>query len=124
MPNPLLGPPVPFYQLFLWEGSPSKIGHRKKIGTVGSLILTSLLEDLDCELGSWTQSCLGLRSRSRSDARLGKGFALLRAHPFTPRLGGIFRVTRGDLSEFGAEQLGGVLHRAARTLMAGPKRSH
>ena len=39
----LLGPPlVPFYP-FLGEGSPSKIDYRKKVGT---LSLTSLLEDL------------------------------------------------------------------------------
>ena len=39
-----LGPPVvPFYQLFGWEGSPTTIDYRNKYGT---LILTSLLEDL------------------------------------------------------------------------------
>ena len=39
----LLGPPVvPFYP-FLGEGSPTKIDYRK---TVGTLMLTSLLEDL------------------------------------------------------------------------------
>ena len=40
--NDFLGPSVvPFYP-FLGEGSPTKIDHRKK----GTLILTSLLEDL------------------------------------------------------------------------------
>ena len=38
-----LDPPVvPFYPLFFWEGSALKIDYRKK----GTLILTSLLEDL------------------------------------------------------------------------------
>ena len=40
----VLGPPVvPFSPLFGWEGFPTKIDYRKKSGT---LILTSLLEDL------------------------------------------------------------------------------
>ena len=34
---------MPFSPLF-WEGSPTKIDYRKKVGT---LILSSLLEDLD-----------------------------------------------------------------------------
>ena len=43
-PPLLLGPPVvPFYPC-LAEGSPTKIDYRKK----GTLILSSLLEDLDC----------------------------------------------------------------------------
>ena len=39
----LLGPPVVPCYPFLGEGSPTKIDYRKKVGT---LILTSLLEDL------------------------------------------------------------------------------
>ena len=47
-------PVVPFYP-FLGEGSPTKIDYRKKSGT---LILTSLLEDLD------THNSCGLDSGS------------------------------------------------------------
>ena len=39
---------VPLYQLFLGEGSPTKIDYRKK----GTLALTSLLEDL-VGVGAW-----------------------------------------------------------------------
>ena len=40
---PSLGPPVvPFSPLFLRQGSPTKMDYRKK----GTLILTSMLEDL------------------------------------------------------------------------------
>ena len=43
--SPQLGPPVvPFLSLLLGEGSPTKKRLQKKVGT---LILTSLLEDLD-----------------------------------------------------------------------------
>ena len=37
-----LGPPVVPFHLFFWEGSHTKIGYSKK----GTLIVTSLLEDL------------------------------------------------------------------------------
>ena len=48
-----LGPPVvPFYPLLLGEGSPTKMDYRKK----GTLILSSVLEDL---VGSITQWLLG-----------------------------------------------------------------
>ena len=40
---------MPFYQFFGWEGSPIKID--KTNNKVGTLILTSLLEDLVFELG-------------------------------------------------------------------------
>ena len=37
-----MGPPVPFHPFFGWEDSPTRIDYRKN----GTLILTSLLEDL------------------------------------------------------------------------------
>ena len=51
-----LGPPiVPFSPLFWGAGFPTKIDYRKK----GSLILTSLLEDLSQSLSVWTFHFLG-----------------------------------------------------------------
>ena len=51
---------MPFYRFFLgWEGSPTKIDYRKK----GTLILTSLLEDLgkflfqEARPWLWTNGC-------------------------------------------------------------------
>ena len=43
---------MPFLTLFLGEGSPTQMDYRKK----GTLILTSLLEDLDCCFGG-AQPC-------------------------------------------------------------------
>ena len=72
-----LGPPVvPFY-LFLGEGSPAKINYRNKAS--GTLILSSLLEDLGIrdplfeEPGFWT-TCAGCKAALTAAAPC-EGFA-------------------------------------------------
>ena len=55
---------MPFYQSFFGEGSPTKINYRKK----GSLILTSLLEDLVVILG-WTWQAMSFEKFSKSSGK-------------------------------------------------------
>ena len=71
---------MPFYT-FLEEGSPTKIDYRKK----GTLVLTSLLEDLDDQLAAECINLFGLQHQFAHVPRFGGPNACLEASERGPR---------------------------------------